>query len=51
MRPGEFCGRAVNLPKGAERYLKRLYGADYMTSPHESVRERHVVFKSLVLSK
>ena len=48
-RPGEFCGRTVNLPKEAERYLTRLYGPDYMTPPPEADRERHVVFEPLVL--
>ena len=49
MRPGEFRGRTVNLPKGTERYLTRLYGSGYMTPPPESARERHVVFEPLVL--
>lgn len=49
MRPGEFCGRTVNLPKGAERYMTRLYGPGYMTPPPEADRERHVVFEPLVL--
>lgn len=43
-RPGSFCGRTVNLPRGAERYMTRLYGPDYMTPPPADRRERHVVF-------
>ena len=51
MHPGEFRGRTVSLPAGAERYLTRLYGPDYMTPPPEAARERHVVFEPLVLPK
>ena len=51
MRSGEFSGRAVNLPKGAERYMTRLYGPGYMTPPPEADRERHVVFEPLALPK
>ena len=45
MRLGEFCGRTVNLPKGTERYMTRLYGPDYMTPPPPEKREHHVVFE------
>lgn len=48
-RPGEFCGRTVNLPKETERYLTRLYGPGYMTPPPDAKRERHVVFEPLKL--
>ncbi len=48
-RTGTFCGRTVNLPKGTERYMTRLYGPDYMTPPPEPAREKHVVFEPLGL--
>ena len=48
-RPGQFCGRTVCLPKGAEAYLTRLYGPDYLTPPPPERRERHVVFEPLSL--
>ena len=43
-RAGTFEGRTVPLPPGVERYLTRLYGADYMTPPPPERRERHVVY-------
>ena len=48
-RTGTFCGRTVRLPKGAERYMTRLYGPDYLTPPPESKREKHVVFEPVRL--
>ena len=50
-KEGSFEGRIVNLPRGCEAYMIRLYGLDYMTPPPEGARERHVVFKPLVLVK
>lgn len=43
-RTGTFEGRKVPLPPAVERYLTRLYGADYMTPPPPGRRERHVVY-------
>lgn len=39
-----FEGLAVRAPAGIEAYMRRNYGADYMTPPPESERERHVFF-------
>ena len=44
-----FEGMAMRCPNGAEAYLTRLYGPDYMTPPPESKREKHVVFAPLEL--
>lgn len=46
---GTFAGHAVRLPKGIEAYMTRLYGSDYLTPPPEADREKHVVFKPLML--
>ena len=35
----------VNIPKGAERYMERLYGTDYMELPPEEKRERHPIME------
>ena len=43
-READFEGRKVRIPMGTEDYMKRLYGADYMTLPPEDRREKHSVF-------
>lgn len=43
-RNASFEGRQAPVAPGSERYLRRLYGPDYMTPPPPETRERHVVF-------
>lgn len=38
---GEFAGRKVPVPKGAEAYMERLYGSGWRVPPPSELRERH----------
>ena len=43
---GDFETEQVSLPNQAHRYLRNLYGADYMSPPPEDKRRRHPVAKN-----
>ncbi|MBQ9408143.1 MAG: LicD family protein [Clostridia bacterium] len=43
---GDFEGETAALPHQAHRYLRNLYGADYMSPPPEDKRKRHPVAKN-----
>ena len=41
-----FCGHEVNIPKGYDDYMHRLYGpGDYMIPPAEDQRETHPIIE------
>ena len=48
-RDAVFEGIAVKAPAGAETYMARLYGPDWMTPPPEASREKHVVLPPFYL--
>lgn len=42
---GHFCGYEVNLPHDVDKYLRNLYGDDYMQVPPKEKQEPHAVVK------
>lgn len=42
---GEFEGLRVPLPRDTDKYMKALYGSDYLTPPSADKQERHVALE------
>ena len=42
---GTFCGYEVKIPKQYDKYLKNLYGENYMQIPPKNKREIHVSYE------
>ena len=45
----EWEGLKVRVSRDLDGYMRRLYGADYMTPPPPDKREKHVLFSPFVL--
>lgn len=45
MKKTQFESIMVNIPEGAEGYMERLYGKNYMEIPPEEKREKHPIME------